>query len=285
MGADRLGAGMVSLYALLGVLLAGYAVLLIVRANGASTTWLDGWGTAGYELVASLLVLLRAAVSPKDRGFCLALGTAMCLWALGDFAETYAGLHNPNLPTPILANYLWAAFFPLAYVGVMMLMRQEVRKFTAANYLDGVVATLMCAAAFAAFAFGAIQSAAGDDAVTVAWNLIYPVGDILLLILTVGAAALVPAGRRTRWYLMAAASLFNAIGDVCALFDNGIGATHFGYFWNSIAWPASLFLFSLSVWVGSAATGRGRAQGDELGLRDSGGRRRPGAADPVRRVA
>ena len=156
-GADRLGAGMVSLYALLGVLLAGYAVLLIVRANGASTTWLDGWGTAGYELVASLLVLLRAAVSPKDRGFCLALGTAMCLWALGDFAETYAGLHNPNLPTPILANYLWAGFFPLAYVGVMMLMRQEVRKFTAANYLDGVVATLTCAAAFAAFAFGAIQ--------------------------------------------------------------------------------------------------------------------------------
>ena len=120
---------------------------------------------------------------------------------------------------------------------------------------------------------------------TVAWNLIYPVGDILLLILTLGAAALVPAGRRTRWYLMAAASLFNAIGDVCALFDNGIGATHFGYFWNSIAWPASLFLFSLSVWVGSAATGRGRAQGDELGLRDPRRRRRPRAADPVRRLA
>ena len=131
----------------------------------------------------------------------------------------------------------------------MMLMRQEVRRFTAANYLDGVVVTLTCAAAFAAFAFGFIQKAVGDDAVTVAWNLIYPVGDILLLILTVGAAALVPAGRRKRWYLMAAASLANAIGDVCALFDNGIGATHFGYFWNSIAWPASLFLFSLSVWV------------------------------------
>jgi methyl-accepting chemotaxis protein len=60
---------------------------------------------------------------------------------------------------------------------------------------------------------------------------------------------MVPKGRRLRWYLMAAASLANAIGDICALFDNGIGATHFGYFWNSIAWPASLFLFSLSVWV------------------------------------
>ena len=56
---------------------------------------------------------------------------------------------------------------------------------------------------------------------------------------------------------------------VCALFGNGIGATHFGYFWNSVAWPASLFLFSLSVWVGLAAAGRERAQGNELRLRHS----------------
>ena len=114
-----------------------------------------------------------------------------------------------------------------------------------------MVATLTCAAAFAAFAFGAIQKAAGDDSVTVAWNLIYPVGDILLLILTLAAAAMLPPARRTRWYLMAAASLINAIGDICALFGNGIGSTHFGYFWNSVAWPASLFLFSLSVWAPS----------------------------------
>ncbi len=245
------GTGYKALYWVLGVILLGYAVSLVTRANGASTTWIDGWGVAAYELLASVLVLIRAAVSPRDRNFCLWLGAGMCLWAIGDFAMTYESIHNANPPTPVLANYLWAGFFPVAYVGVMLLMRQEVRRFTSANYLDGVVATLTCAAAFAAFAFGAIQHAAGDDAVTVAWNLIYPVGDILLLILTLAAAAMLPPGRRTRWYLMAAASLANAIGDVCALFGNGIGATHFGYFWNSVAWPASLFLFSLSVWVPS----------------------------------
>ncbi|MFZ0380112.1 MAG: methyl-accepting chemotaxis protein [Solirubrobacteraceae bacterium] len=249
---QRTSAGVKVLYGVLGVILLGYAVSLVVRANGASTTWLDGWGVSSFELLAGVLVLIRAAVNPRERRFCLALGVGMCLWALGDFAMTYESIHNANPPTPVLANYLWAGFFPLAYIGVMLLMRQEVRKFTAANYLDGVVATLTCAAAFAAFAFGTIQKAAGGDAVTVAWNLIYPVGDILLLILTLAAAALLPAGRRrTRWYLMAAASLCNAIGDVCALFGNGIGATHFGYFWNSVAWPASLFLFSLSVWLPS----------------------------------
>ena len=205
---QQTSAGVKTLYGVLGLILLGYAVSLVLRANGASTTWLDGWGVASFELVASVLVLIRAAVNPTDRRFCLALGLGMCLWALGDFAMTYESIHNANPPTPVLANYLWAGFFPLAYIGVMLLMRQEVRKFTAANYLDGVVATLTCAAAFAAFAFGTIQKAAGGDAVTVAWNLIYPVGDILLLILTLAAAALLPAGRRrTRWYLMAAASL------------------------------------------------------------------------------
>ena len=248
---QRASAEVKALFGLLGLILIGYSVSLVVRANGSNATWLDGWGVSSFELLASLLVLVRAAVSPRDRRFCLALGVGGCLWALGDFAMTYETIHNANPPTPVLANYLWAGFFPLAYVGVMMLMRQEVRKFTAANYLDGVVATLTCAAAFAAFAFSAIQKAAGGDAVTVAWNLIYPVGDILLLVLTLGAAALLPAARRRRWYLMAAASLCNAMGDVCALFPNGIGATHFGYFWNSVAWPASLFLFALSVWLPS----------------------------------
>jgi methyl-accepting chemotaxis protein len=243
------GTGVKATYWVLGLILLGYAVSLVVRANGADTPLVDDWGTSAYELLASILVLIRGAVSPRDRRFCLALGTGMALWAIGDFHVTYVSLHNDSVPTPVLANYLWAGFFPLAYVGVMLLMRQEVRKFTAANYLDGVVVTLTCAAAFAAFAFGAIQQAVGDDAVTVAWNLIYPVGDILLLILTLGAAAMLPPGRRTRWYLMAAASLVNATGDICALFDNSLDVTHFGYFWDSLAWPASLFLFSLSVWV------------------------------------
>ena len=96
---EHTGAGTKALYALLGLILIGYAVSLVLRANGANTTWLDGWGVSAFELFAGVLVLVRAAVSPKDRGFCLALGTGMCLWALGDFAMTYESIHNANPPT------------------------------------------------------------------------------------------------------------------------------------------------------------------------------------------
>ena len=98
--ATKRGAGVKALYGILGLILLGYAVSLVLRANGASTTWLDGWGVSSFELVASVLVLIRAAVNPRERRFCLALGVGMCLWALGDFAMTYESIHNANPPDP-----------------------------------------------------------------------------------------------------------------------------------------------------------------------------------------
>jgi hypothetical protein len=142
---EATGAGVTAVYALFGVILVAYAVSLIVRPSGHTTTLVDGWGVASFELLSSLLVLVRAAVSPKDRRFCLALGAGMCLWAIGDIAMTFETVGGASPSTPSLANDLRAGFFPVAYVGVMLLMRQEVRKFTAANYLDGVVATLVTA--------------------------------------------------------------------------------------------------------------------------------------------
>ena len=51
----------------LTLVVVAYAGSLIVRGpNGASPTWLDGWGVAAFELVASVLVLVRAWVSPRD---------------------------------------------------------------------------------------------------------------------------------------------------------------------------------------------------------------------------
>jgi methyl-accepting chemotaxis protein len=248
LGAGRSGAGMKALYGVLTVVLLAYAISLVVRSDGASWTWLDGWGVAGFELLASVLVLLRGLSSPADRKYTLWLGIGCCAWAIGDAAMTFETLNGATPPTPSLANYLWAGFFPLAYVGVMLLMQRDVRRFTAANYLDGVVACLVTAAALVAFAFTAIQHAAGGSVAEVGTNLVYPVGDLLLFGLTVLGIVMLPPGKRARWYLIAGAGLLNASGDIAALFP-GLTATHVGSFLNSIAWPGSLLAISAAVWV------------------------------------
>src|ERR1700748_1115029 len=233
--------------ALHGVLIAAlvvYAISLIIRGqDGAAPTWLDGWGGGVCELFCSVLVLARAYVSPRDRKYTLWLGLGCVAWALGDFAETHETLGGAVPATISLANYLWALFFPLAYVGVMLLMQRDVRKLTAANYLDGVVAALVTAAALVAFAFNGIASAAGGGNEAVAVNLVYPVGDLLLFGLTVLGLKLLPPGRRARWYLLAAAGLVNAAGDISALFG-GIIVTDIGWFLDALGWPTPLLLIT-----------------------------------------
>jgi Methyl-accepting chemotaxis protein (MCP) signalling domain len=177
----------------------------------------------------------------------MVLGTAMCFWASGDFAMTIETLGGAAAPTISAANFLWAAFYPLAYVAVMMLMRQEVKKLRLANYLDGVMAALAAAAMFAAFAFQSTLNAAGGSKGSVAINLVYPLGDVLLFGLVLIGIVLLPVERRRPWYLMGAACLVNTSGDISALFP-GVVATRFGFVTNAAAWPASLLLLSLAVW-------------------------------------
>jgi methyl-accepting chemotaxis protein len=238
--------GVRELYGLLGVILFGYAVSLVVRGpNGPSPAWFDGYGTAAFELVVSLLVVARGVASGRDRLYAVTLGLGGCAWGLGDVVATQMGDGAPTLAT---FNFLWAGFFPLAYVGVMALMRRDVVRLTAANYLDGVVATLVTAAALVAFAFHPIAVASGGGNEFAAVNIVYPVGDLLLLGLTVIGIVILPRGRRARWYLIAIAGAVNAAGDACALF-NGLVATDIGWFLNAIAWPASLYLISAAVWL------------------------------------
>jgi methyl-accepting chemotaxis protein len=242
-----------ALYGVFGVVVVGYTISLILRPNGASYTWLDGWGVPTFELLMSLLVLARAWVSPRDRKYCLFLGLGGVFWAVGDFAMTIETLNGATPATLSLANVLWAGFFPLAYIGLMVLMQRDVQKLTAANYLDGVVAALVTFAALVAFAFNWIDTTAGGGTYSVAVNLVYPVADLLLFGLAAIGFVLTPKGHRLRWGLLASAGLINAFGDISALFG-GLVATQAGFVINCAAWPWSLYLISTAVWLPRQST-------------------------------
>ncbi len=250
---QRVGGGIKAVFGFLGLVLAVYSVSLITRKNGSGTTLVDGWGVSSFEMMASLLVLLRAMAVRRDRTFALCLGFGMVAWAAGDFAMTVETLNGATPPDLSFANLLWYGFFPLAYVGVMILMRRDVRRFTVANYLDGVIACLVTGALFTAFAFHWVVKASGGDP-TNAWvNVIYPIGDLLLLGLATMPIVMLPKGSRKGWYLIAGACVFNAAGDIAALFP-GLVATHVGFFFNSDAWPVSLYLISAAVWLTPSRT-------------------------------
>jgi methyl-accepting chemotaxis protein len=246
---DAPSGGVKFFYGVLLALLFAYCVDLVMGGpNGSYPDWLAGWGVDAFELVAGVMVVARGVLRPRDRRYALLLGAACCAWAIGDFAMTAATLNGATPATISLANYLWACFFPLAYVAAMVLMQRDVKKLTSANYLDGVVTALAGTAALVAFGFPSIASASGQGTEGAAVNLVYPVGDLLLAGLTLLGVLMLPAGRRGRWWLLTAAGAINAAGDIAALF-NGLVATDIGWFFNTIAWPASLVFISAAVWV------------------------------------
>ena len=240
------------LYGLFAVLLLAYLVVLVVRPAARESLLLNGWGAAGFEIVVSALVIVRGLTSKRDAAVPLALGTAMLMWSLGDLVLTWESRHGATPASPALPDLFYLLFFPLAYLALAMMVRREAIQLVPALWLDGAIAGLGAAALCAAFAFRGIEHLAGGSAAAVATNLAYPLGDVLLLTLVVGGTVLLSGRRRAAWYLVAAGCAVNATGDTFNLF-HGAGAPALGSIADAIAWPASLLLMSVAMWIPAAA--------------------------------
>ena len=236
-------------YGVMGALLAAYFARELFGAQRYSTP-IDGWMVAGFELVASGMCLARGLVRRPGRAVALVLGVGLLCWSVGDVAitiETLGGA-TPSAPSPADAFYL--AFFPLAYVALVLLMRGGTRRLATPSWLDGAVAGLGAAAICAAFAFSDLQRLAGGGSLSVATNLAYPIGDLLLLFLAVGGTALLSGRRRAPWLLLATGAAINVLGDTSNLLASSFGTTHVGTLANAAAWPTSILLMSAAVWLG-----------------------------------
>jgi diguanylate cyclase len=228
--------------------LVAYLVSLIVRPAGAYSTVLDGWTVDGFEAILCALAFARAIRAGSRRAVSLALGAAMLAWTLGDVALTIESLGGATPSTPSVADGFYLAFYPFAYLALVLLMRRGTSKLMPATWLDGGIAGLGAAALCGAFAFSSIADLAGGGDVAVATTLAYPIGDVLLLAMVVGGSAIVAGAGRRAWWLVATGCAVNAVGDTFALFP-GPAASHVGSIVCATAWPVALLLMSIAVWV------------------------------------
>ena len=237
----------------MAVVLLVYVVLVVGRGPGAYSQTIDGWGVDFFELTASLLCLARAVQRDSGRKVALVLGVGMLFWTWGDVLETIQAVHG------VQTSSTWSdladlGFFPLTYVGLVLFLRREVNRVARPNWLDGAVAGLGAAALCSGFAFHGVLAAVGGDPMTVAFNLAYPVGDVLLLALVVTGSALLSGRARVAWILFAAGLALDVAGDTVNLFGDSLNGTHVGNSVNAVSWPASLLLMALAVWIPNVAS-------------------------------
>jgi diguanylate cyclase (GGDEF)-like protein len=233
----------------MAVLLVAYLASLVVRSPEQSSQLVDGWLVAGFEVAGAALCLARAVTRGPGRAVALILGLALLMWSFGDIALTIESRGGGTPPTPSVADAFYLAFYPLAYVALVLFMRGEVRKLASPSWLDGAVAGVGTAAACAAFAFASVVHLTGDGPFGTATNLAYPIADLLLLSLVVGGSTLMAGRRKAPWVLMATGIAINAVGDTANLFQSSFGASQLGHVCDGIAWPTSILILSMSVWI------------------------------------
>jgi diguanylate cyclase (GGDEF)-like protein len=237
---------MVVAYALAGVWLATYIATLVLRDDGQFWTWLDNWSVDALELTMALLCLSRFLVRRPGRSVGLAFGLGLLAWAIGDTIFTLESQGGASPPTPSLADAFYLLMYPLAYLGIMLIMRGEVRSFKASTWLDGAVAGLGAAAICAAFVFDTIINSVSGSPAAVAVNLAYPIGDLILLAFAFGTLVIVP-GCPARLITLVAGCLVLAVGDTVYLFQNAAGTYQSGTILDA-TWMTAVFLLSLTVW-------------------------------------
>ena len=173
-----------------GILVVVYLGSTLFRARHGNNSFYDVWvGNLGYGGCA-LLCVWRAWRTPVQRWAWATIGLSLAIFTAGAVLWTsYVQYLNP-LPYPSIADFCFLVFYPVAYLGVGLLIRDTVAKSSNAFWLDGIIAALGVAALESTLVIGQISHGNRGDFATVATNIAYPIGDLVLVCMVVAAFAL-----------------------------------------------------------------------------------------------
>jgi diguanylate cyclase (GGDEF)-like protein len=154
----------------------------------------------------------------------------------------------PEGQMPSLADPLYLAFYPLVYAGMVLLMRDRLKRVPTAFRLDALVCGLTLGAVAAAIASGPIDAAMQGGPATVLVGLAYPVGDLLLLALTAGMLPILGWRAELRWALLVVGFMSFAVADTAYLFQTTAG-TYLEGTWIDACWPIASLLIAVAGWL------------------------------------
>jgi diguanylate cyclase (GGDEF)-like protein len=197
---------------------------------------------------SALFCLARGILVRTERGPWLMLGLGLASWSAGEiyYTAVLAGQSHPPYPSP--ADALYLGFYPATYVALVLLVRARMREYGVSVWLDGIVGALAVAAIGSAVLIEAVLKSTGGTAITVATDLAYPVCDVLLLALVIGALALTGWQLMGRaWALLAAGLVATACADGIFLFQSANGSYVEGSLLDAM-WPAATLLVGYAAW-------------------------------------
>ena len=232
---------------LAGLVIYGAHVAFGLGGDGPAPLF-DDWLYPALVAAGGVGVLVRVALVREERLAWSLIGLGALAWWMGDLYWTLALSGRDVVPVPSPADGFYLALYPLLYAGVLLLLRARLRRFHASQWLDGLAAALMVGAVGVAVLMPPILRAnAGSDAAGVATNLLYPLGDLLVLSLVLALAALMGWRPGRAIGLLALGCLTFALADGVYLFQVA-GGTYTEGGPIDFFWPAGMVCMGLAAW-------------------------------------
>ena len=232
-------------WALAAAGLVAYGVVLATTSPGDPlNSWANTWLYQGLIVLSVVLAGARARLVERDRTAWTLITLALALTA---FAEIYYAAASPT-SYPSLADAGWLAFYPLTYVGIVLLIRARSSSLTGTLWLDGVTASLGAAALGTAVLVELVLRTTSGSPSAVATNLAYPLGDVLLLSAVFGVFSLANWRPGKEWLVLGLGVLVSTIADAIYLGETAAGTYRQGTLLE-LLWPLSYLMIASAAWI------------------------------------
>ena len=202
----------------------------------------------GVLLTAACLCALRAVRQRPERLAWSLIAAALFSWALGEVYYTVVLWDKNPIPVPSPADVGYLGVYPLGFSGLVLLMRARVSDVSPTVWVDGIIAGLVVAALSAAVVFQEVLHTIGGRPISVATNLAYPLGDLLLLAFVVSVFSV----RRWRpdrtWALIGAGIVCFWIADSLYLVETAENTYTVGGVFD-VGWWLGIVLIAGAAWM------------------------------------
>jgi two-component system, cell cycle response regulator len=242
------------------VLFAAVAVQLEGHLGGPSVERLfDNWLYDVVGIAAGLTCVLRGLTGRERRAW-IWIGAGVLSWTAGDIYWTAALETVKSPPYPSLADLGYLGFYPPVFVGIGLLVRERVIRFSASIWLDGFIAACAVSAVASGVVLADVWHSSTGGIAAVATNMAYPAGDALLLCLVLAAFALSGWSIDRAWLLLASGLVLFGIADSIYLVQVANGTYDLGTILD-LGWPAGFVLIAIASCAPSRGVARMRLEG------------------------
>jgi two-component system cell cycle response regulator len=201
-------------------------------------------------LLAAALLCGWAGLTKPERGerrAWLLIAAAITAWTFGEIYYTAVLWTAEEIPIPSPADAGYLLFPPLLLAGVLVLLRSRTRDVPGTLWADGITAALAVSAACAALVFETVQDNASGQTLEIAVGLAYPLVDLVLIGVIVGALASTGWRLDRTWILLFAGTALFWFADSKYLVATA-GAGYVPGSWFDAGWWIGMLLIGAAAW-------------------------------------